>query len=129
MKRAWLACAVLAQMALAPLALAQTAWLPDGHWQAPPAARTKANPLAGNTTAAAGGKRLFLRECRECHLENGAGKKKAADLRSGAVQQQTDGELFWKITNGNFDTEMPSFSRLPELQRWQLVLYLRQLHD
>jgi hypothetical protein len=23
---------------------------------------------------------------------------------------------------------MPSFSRLPELQRWQLVLYLRTLH-
>jgi hypothetical protein len=35
--------------------------------------------------------------------------------------------LFWKITNGNTDRGMPSFSKLPELQRWQLVLYLRTL--
>ena len=48
-------------------------------------------------------------------------------LQLPAVQQQSDGTLFWKITNGNPDRGMPSFSRLPELQRWQLVLYLRTL--
>jgi len=35
--------------------------------------------------------------------------------------------LFWKMTNGNPDRGMPSFSKLPELQRWQIVLYLRTL--
>jgi hypothetical protein len=53
--------------------------------------------------------------------------KKAADLQLDVVQGQSDGSLFWKITNGNPDRGMPSFSRLPELQRWQIVLYLRQL--
>jgi hypothetical protein len=45
------------------------------------------------------------------------------------VQSQSDGALFWKITNGNPDRGMPSFSRLPELQRWQLVLYIRSLRS
>jgi len=54
-------------------------------------------------------------------------KKHAADLQLTKVQEQSDGALFWKITNGNPDRGMPSFSRLPELQRWQLVLYLRRL--
>ena len=52
-------------------------------------------------------------------------KKHAADLQLPVVQQQTDGTLFWKITNGNPDRGMPSFSNVPELQRWQIVLYLR----
>jgi len=43
------------------------------------------------------------------------------------VQQQSDGALFWKITNGNLGRGMPSFSALPEAQRWQLVLFLRRL--
>jgi hypothetical protein len=48
-------------------------------------------------------------------------------LRRPAVQQQADGVLFWKLTNGNATRGMPSFSKLPELQRWQLVLYIRTL--
>jgi len=56
-------------------------------------------------------------------------RKHAADLQLPVVQSQSDGALFWKITNGNPDRGMPSFSRLPELQRWQLVLYLRTLQS
>ena len=41
--------------------------------------------------------------------------------------RKTDGTLFWKVTNGNPDRGMPSFSKLPELQRWQIVLFLRTL--
>jgi hypothetical protein len=48
-------------------------------------------------------------------------------LQFPVVQQQTDGALFWKITNGNTDRGMPPFNRLPDLHRWQLVLYLRTL--
>jgi hypothetical protein len=54
-------------------------------------------------------------------------KKRSADLQLPVVQQQSDGALFWKITNGNLGRGMPSFSKLPELQRWQIVLYLRKL--
>jgi hypothetical protein len=41
----------------------------------------------------------------------------------------TDGVLFWKITNGNSRRGMPSFSGSPEMQRWQIVPYLRTLGE
>jgi mono/diheme cytochrome c family protein len=77
----------------------------------------------------AGGRKLFTRSCAECHGPEGAGieKKHSADLQLPEVQNQSDGTLFWKITNGNARHGMPSFSKLPELERWQLVLYIRTL--
>jgi mono/diheme cytochrome c family protein len=101
----------------------------DPRWLVPTDAVGKPNPLAQRPEATAGGKKLFQRNCVECHGATGTGveKKHAADLQLPIVQEQSDGALFWKITNGNTDRGMPSFSRLPELQRWQLVLYLRTL--
>jgi len=99
----------------------------DPGWRAPAEAIEKKNPLAERPELAAGGKKLFTRNCVECHGKSGEGLKKAADLQLPKVQDQSDGALFWKITNGNPDRGMPSFSRLPELQRWQIVLYLRLL--
>lgn len=118
---------------LAPLiALAQNpGYQQDPHWHAPEDSSTRANPLASRPEAAAGGRKLFAKNCAECHGQNGSGmeKKHSADFHLPAVQQQTDGALFWKITNGNAGRGMPSFSKLPELQRWQLVLYIRSLND
>lgn len=104
-----------------------TSYQQDPNWQAPGNAASRVNPLARRLEAAAGGQKLFHRNCVECHGDDGSGlvKKHAADLQLPVVQQQTDGTLFWKVTNGNPDRGMPSFSNLPELQRWQLVLYLR----
>ncbi len=112
----------------APLLLAQNAtYQQDPNWRAPAEAAERQNLLAQKPQFAAGGRKLFARNCAECHGKTGEGLKKAADLQLPVVQQQSDGTLFWKITNGNPDHGMPSFSRLPELQRWQLVLYLRTL--
>src|SRR5437868_2106192 len=121
---------LLCAMALCYAMLAQNAsYEPDTGWQAPTDAAARVNPLARKPAAAAGGKKLFLRECAECHREDGSGliRKHSADLQLSVVQAQSDGTLFWKITNGNPDRGMPSFSRLPEMQRWQLVLFLRTL--
>jgi mono/diheme cytochrome c family protein len=106
-----------------------TAYQQDPNWRAPQEAASRTNPLAQKPEAAAGGQKLFHRNCTECHGEDGSGlsKKHAADLQLRVVQDQSDGALFWKITNGNVDRSMPSFSKLPEMQRWQLVLYLRML--
>lgn len=101
------------------------AYQPDPNWAPPAVARP--NPLAAKKDLAAGGRKLFLRHCAECHGEDGRGLKKAADLQLPTVQAQTDGALFWKITNGNAKGGMPSFSSMPELQRWQIVLHLRTL--
>jgi mono/diheme cytochrome c family protein len=122
--------------ALAPILLCaigvaaqNTNYQPDPSWQPPVAAAAKPNPLAGSPDLTAGGRKLFQRNCVSCHGAEGEGlkEKKAADLKLPVVQQQSDGALWWKITNGNTRRGMPSFSGLPEMQRWQLVLYLRTL--
>lgn len=102
---------------------------PDQNWRAPVPAASRPNPLAAKPLAAAGGHKLFLRNCAECHRPDGSGMeaKHSADLQLPVVQTQSDGVLFWKITNGNARRGMPSFSKLPELERWQLVLYIRML--
>lgn len=100
---------------------------PDPSWRPPDSAAARVNPLAGSPEFAAGGRKLFQRQCAQCHGAQGQGLKNAADLQLPVVQQQGDGALFWKITNGNPRRAMPSFSGLPEMQRWQIVLYLRTL--
>ena len=121
--------AVIFAMVPTVLVSQNTSYHQDPGWQAPADAVNRANPLARKPEAAAGGEKLFKRNCVECHGEDGSGvvKKNAADLLLPEIQSQSDGTLFLKITNGNTDRGMPSFSRLPELQRWQLVLYLRRL--
>jgi mono/diheme cytochrome c family protein len=94
-------------------------------WKAPAEDAAKKNPLKNKPALAAGGQEIFGRMCAVCHE---AGEKQAGPkLSSTAVQKETDGALFWKISNGNSRTGMPSFSSLPDSQRWQLVLYIRTL--
>jgi len=102
---------------------------PDPEWRAPAEAQARENPLAAKPELAAGGRKLFIRNCVECHGRDGSGmeKKHSADLNLPVVQQQSDGAFFWKVTNGNAKRGMPSFSKIPELQRWQIVLYIRTL--
>jgi mono/diheme cytochrome c family protein len=116
-------------MLLTPAIGQNTNYQADASWRAPHEAISRINPLAGRPQVAGGGRKLFLRNCSECHDKDGSGivRKHSADLQLPVVQGQTDGALFWKITNGNPDRGMPSFSRLPELERWQLVLFLRTL--
>ena len=100
---------------------------PDEAWQAPREAAARSNPLPATPEIVGGGRKLFARHCAECHRDDGQGSRKAADLQLPVVQQQSDGALFWKITNGNPRRGMPYWGRLPEPQRWQLVHYLRTL--
>jgi len=51
---------------------------------------------------------------------------KPADHTSVAVQNQTDGALFWEMTTGH--NPMPSYKLMfTEKQRWELVNYIRTL--
>ena len=120
--------AILTFFSAAVVLLAQNIkYQPDAKWRAPEEAAAKKNPLAEKPELAAGGRKLFKRNCLECHGDSGQGLKNAADLQLPIVQDQSDGILYWKITNGNPDRGMPSFSGIPELQRWQIVLFLRSL--
>jgi|SRR5580692_5161743 mono/diheme cytochrome c family protein len=100
---------------------------PD-KWQAPPDAAAKPNPEARNSAAPATGRKAYMHACVTCHGDDGGGQNNgAADLRSAEVQSQSDGALFWKITNGNTSEGMPSFASLPETERWDIVTFLRTL--
>ena len=122
--------AVFLLAALVCLGIAQTDNPPAKKWEAPADAAAKPNPEAKNPDAQANGRKLYMRTCIGCHEEDGSGKDTgAANLRSPEVQAQSDGALFWKVTNGNSEAGMPSFASLPETDRWDVVTFLRTLKD
>lgn len=119
--------ALLGLAALSFLATAVPLTRSERAWRAPASADARVNPLAGRTDTAAGGGKIFRQRCAVCHGDDATGSRRGANLTTGPVQRQTDGALFWKITSGNTRTGMPTFSYLPDLQRWQLVNHLRSL--
>jgi mono/diheme cytochrome c family protein len=103
-------------------------------WVAPASADKIVNPLKGDASAAASGKKTYKVLCMVCHGSKGKGDgmagtgltPKPADLTSEEVQSQTDGAIFWKITEGR--APMASYkSSIPERKRWELVNYIRTL--
>lgn len=96
--------------------------------KAPAIANSWQNPYAGQPEAILAGRKLFKRHCTECHGLDGRGQGKAPNLHAPIIQSASAGTLFWFLRNGNLKEGMPSWSRLPDQQLWQLVTYLRTLH-
>jgi mono/diheme cytochrome c family protein len=104
-------------------------------WPVPENAKKMKNPVANNAENITIGKNLYAKHCRSCHGKNGEGDgTKAAELKthpgdftSSEFQGQTDGELFYKTTEGRED--MPEFKKkiASDEDRWILVHYLRTL--
>jgi len=103
-------------------------------WVAPEESKAKESIYGpGDVDAIEKGKALFATICFLCHGDQGKGdglqapalSKQPADLNSEIVQKQTDGELFWKITNGN-EVMLP-FASFTEEERWQLISYIRAM--
>jgi mono/diheme cytochrome c family protein len=107
-------------------AVANGAWLakvPAGDHQ-------KTNPYQGQPDAIAAGRNIFEEHCTKCHGQNAEGSKKRPSLRSERIQQQaTVGDLHWLLVNGNMKKGMPSWAKLPDPQLWQLITYLKSLHE
>jgi mono/diheme cytochrome c family protein len=106
---------------------------PVRRWVAPPSVKTMKNPVPPTPKAMKEAVDLFRLNCAGCHGENGDGNgpasvvlpRKAANFTDGKVMStMTDGELFWKMSNGR--APMPAWKELlPVKQRWELVNYLR----
>ncbi len=93
----------------------------------PESERRRQNPYEGQPRAVAAGQKLFRRYCAQCHGDEGYGTVRAPNLRSPSVKSAKPGELAWFLKNGNLRAGMPSWSRLPDQRRWQLVAYLKSL--
>ncbi len=95
----------------------------------PSKARSRRNPFEGDPGAIAAGKKLFEDHCAECHGQDGRGERRGPSLRVGEVQKATPGSLYFVLSNGVVRRGMPDWSKLPEPQRWQIVSFLKTLHE
>ena len=90
----------------------------------------RTNPLAGNTKAVEGGAAIYKEHCAQCHGADAMGDgKKKPPLKSDEIKNATDGDLEWFLRQGELREGMPSWSSLPQAQRWQVVAYLRSLQQ
>ena len=105
----------------------------DGAWlqKVPAKDRARVNPFANDPDAPAAGAKIFAEHCAQCHGEDAQGKADGKhsrpNLHADRIKRATPGELFWLLTNGSQKNGMPSWSRLPEPQRWQVITYLKSL--
>ena len=124
-----------ALVATAWVGVEQTATADDQPpWDAPARAARKKNPVPSDDGSIAAGKAVYVKECLQCHGALGKGDGPASkdlnpkphDLSAEVVGKQTDGALFWKLTEGR--KPMPSYEKtLTEAQRWQAINFVRTL--
>jgi mono/diheme cytochrome c family protein len=108
---------------------------PPVPWVAPDDAKKVKNPIPPTQETLAAAQQLFTDNCVLCHGEKGLGdgpgaktiKVKPANFTDPKLQaSETDGSLFWKMTNGR--GPMPSWKEdLTDQERWQLVGFIRKL--
>ncbi len=106
----------------------------DGPWTAPSTADALKDPMASNPKAVEKGAKVFTSLCWTCHGMRGIGdgpnasalRKRPADLGNPSIRSQSNGALYWKITQGR--GEMASYEQvLSREDRWAVVHYLRTL--
>lgn len=104
------------------------------NWVAPKEADNVKNPLSANSSVLADSRARYVANCGPCHGEKGRGdgpaapglNPKPADHTSVAVQSETDGALFWKLSEGR--NPMPGYKKIfTDQQRWELIAYIRTL--
>lgn len=122
--------------ATAPAAPAATATTQTPHQATLTAAdKERKNPMKFTTVSADRGKKVYATQCAICHGDKGDGKGElAADMKlhlpdfttAGTLDARTDGELYAIIGNWK-DPMPPQTGRMSEMQRWNLVNYLREV--
>ena len=110
----------------------------SGEWVVPDSAKNAKNPTdAADEENQEIGEELYMKHCKSCHGKEGYGDGSKAeelegdlgDFSSEEFQGQTDGALFYKITEGRDD--MPGFTKkMPDDEdRWLIVNYVRTLEE
>jgi cytochrome c peroxidase len=108
-----------------------------GRANAPPESRRLKSPLSASTQALKSAQSNYNLHCANCHGDDGKARTKFAgslpirptDFTNYLMESMKDGEIYWVVSNG-IDKRMPGFSAtLNETQRWELVLWVRELRD
>jgi mono/diheme cytochrome c family protein len=107
--------------------------LPAQTWEVPAEKKAVVSPFKFDAATQKEGASLFLKNCVTCHGE--PGKNNGAKLNpfpgdpsTEKFRVQTDGDIFYKITNGR--GLMPKFSSvLKEEERWKIISYIRTFHE
>ncbi|MBK5285792.1 MAG: cytochrome c [Bacteroidia bacterium] len=103
-------------------------------WNAPEKEMKAKNPVKSDEAILKEGKDIYSQHCKSCHGVKGKGdgtKAEKLDISCGDftaddVAKQTDGELYWKTTEGR--KPMPSFKeKLSDTERWTVINYVRSL--
>jgi mono/diheme cytochrome c family protein len=91
-----------------------------------------ANPVPADARSLDNGRKLYQINCAVCHGVTGQGNGSAVRygmagiaLVNDRVRAMTDGYIWGMIRNGR--GLMPSYNRLEELERWDVVNYIRGL--
>jgi mono/diheme cytochrome c family protein len=102
-------------------------------WAVPEKNAKMANPVKSDAESLKIGKAVWNKHCSSCHGKAGAGDgSKAAqlktameDISAAVVQDQSDGALYFKISEGR--DEMPTFKKkISDAEElWSVVNYLR----
>ena len=96
----------------------------------PPKDHARTNPLASRPDSVSAGALIYKEHCEQCHKADATGDgHKKPSLRTDRIKFATDGDLEWFIRQGDLGKGMPSWSSLPQAQRWQLVAYLRSIQQ
>ncbi|MGE5425176.1 MAG: c-type cytochrome [Syntrophothermus sp.] len=107
-------------------------WVQAQKWTAPAEAREIVAPFLFNDESIKAGEAIYTKNCKSCHGPVGMNtpapiSPQPVDPASASFQSQTDGEIFWKVTNGK--SPMPQFgSILSEEERWQVISYIRNFN-
>jgi mono/diheme cytochrome c family protein len=90
------------------------------------------NPTPVTAASLANGHKYFAINCEVCHGEKGLGDGPATkygmigiNLTMDLTKSRTDGYIFGMIRNGR--GAMPSYNRIQEMDRWDVVNYIRAL--
>ena len=107
---------------------------PQEPWDVPSEYANMENEFAGEDEDGIG-EDLYMKHCKSCHGKEGYGDGSKAgeletemrDLTWEEVQEQSDGEMYYKSIIGR--DEMPNYEKkIPsEEDRWLLINYVRTL--
>lgn len=108
-------------------------------WDVPAEYKSMKNPTdASDKEGILDGKYIYSKECSSCHGKAGMGDGSKADGLKGYLgdfsdpeffEEQTEGELFYKIKKGRDD--MPSFEKKIRSDEdiWLVINYIKTLAD